>query len=266
MSVHEAARLGDRELVKKLLKKDGRKNCVNLEDAYGQTALHIAAEEGHAELVAFLVDKYGAKVNAKDQAGWTPLFCACKWGRVRVADLLLHRGADAGMRSNDNATALHYYVRHDYPALGAADAALPGLALRVLRALLDSGADQNAQNTNGEIPLHIAAYTGVVSSVESLLSLGSALDSTDRYCSPLSFLFRSCALCVTLASDPGSSSDADPLPGLASTRRTQERRDTAAPRGAPWPQSSYRPPSRLRSRSHHPRRRVRHAQGGSFLV
>lgn len=202
MSLHEAARLGDRELVKKLVKKDGRKNCVNLEDAYGQTPLHIAAEEGHAELVQLLADKYGARVNARDQAGWTPLFCACKWGRARVADLLLHRGADAGVRSNDNATALHYFVRHDYtqPTMTTTTAAATaaatvaaatmggghgggeaGLALRVLRGLLESGADQNAQNTNGEVPLHVAAYTGVVPSVEALLSLGSAPDATDRY-------------------------------------------------------------------------------------
>ncbi len=53
--------------------------------------------------------------------------------------------------------------------------------MQVLRGLLESGADQNAQNTNGEVPLHVAAYTGVVPSVEALLSLGSAPDATDRY-------------------------------------------------------------------------------------
>lgn len=181
MSLHEAVRVGDKDLVKKLVKKDGRKHCVNVEvDQYGQTVLHVAAEEGHAELAAFLIDKYNARVNATDSSGWTALFCACKWGRVRVAEVLLQRGADAALRSHDHSTALHYFVRHDFPTLGATDPGLPNLALRVLRALLDNGADLNTQNTNGESPLHVAAYLGFSSSLEALLSLGAAVDCTDR--------------------------------------------------------------------------------------
>jgi len=56
----------------------------------------------------------------------------------------------------DRATALHYFVRHDH-----APAEDPALCLRVLRGLVERGAEPDAQNTNGESALHIAALHGV---------------------------------------------------------------------------------------------------------
>lgn len=60
--------------------------------------------------------KHNVDVNVKDSSGWTPLFCACKNGRLRICELLLQKGADASIVSNDGATALHYFVRNDYTA------------------------------------------------------------------------------------------------------------------------------------------------------
>ena len=41
----------------------------------GSTALHGAAMRGSNALVQFLVD-HGAKLNARNKLGWTPLMCA----------------------------------------------------------------------------------------------------------------------------------------------------------------------------------------------
>jgi ankyrin repeat protein len=67
---------------------------------YGQTALHFAAayrgavsDADRARFAAMLVD-YGAKLDVRDDLlKSTPLGWACRWGRLRLAQLLLERGA-----------------------------------------------------------------------------------------------------------------------------------------------------------------------------
>ncbi len=174
-SLIEAARQGDKLQIKRFIKKDGRKGCINFEtDAFGQTALHIASEEGHLDLVAFLIDKCNAKVNVTDNSGWTPLFCACKWGRLKICEFLLQRGADANIKSNDKAIALHYFVRHDFGTENNV------LVTKVLKMLMDNGAELNKQNMNGETALHIAAFMGSRMCVEFLLQNEANINATDR--------------------------------------------------------------------------------------
>ena len=72
---------------------------VNLANAEGNTALHAAARRGHDRVVEFLVAR-GARMDAKNQAGRTPLALARGHGRGRNAaprhstvELLLRLGA-----------------------------------------------------------------------------------------------------------------------------------------------------------------------------
>lgn len=57
------------------------------------TALHLAASNGHLEVVALLLH-HGAVVNARDASGMTPLHIAAGIGHLGVAALLLDHGAD----------------------------------------------------------------------------------------------------------------------------------------------------------------------------
>jgi ankyrin repeat protein len=78
-------------------------NDVNAVNAAGETALHAAAyrgPQGADTIVQFLVSK-GAKVNAKNKRGWTPLviaegifFQATNTQAPSTADLLRKLGAD----------------------------------------------------------------------------------------------------------------------------------------------------------------------------
>ena len=47
---------------------------VNATDSRGDTALHRAAYYGRKDMVALLLE-YGARVNAQNEAGLTPLGC-----------------------------------------------------------------------------------------------------------------------------------------------------------------------------------------------
>jgi len=58
----------------------------------GYTALHMAAKEGHAELVSFLL-RSGARVNPIGDDDWPPLRYAVVNGHKVVADLLRAAGA-----------------------------------------------------------------------------------------------------------------------------------------------------------------------------
>ena len=66
---------------------------VNAKNNIGGTPLHIAAAEGHKEMVELLIAK-GADVNAKDDGGWTPLDLARH--NPETADLLRKHGGKTG--------------------------------------------------------------------------------------------------------------------------------------------------------------------------
>jgi ankyrin repeat protein len=66
---------------------------IGLSDREGCTALHIAAQEGHAHVVKELIARR-ALIDQRDAVGFTPLHWACFCERESVAALLIVSGAD----------------------------------------------------------------------------------------------------------------------------------------------------------------------------
>ncbi|KAJ3491090.1 hypothetical protein NLG97_g5654 [Lecanicillium saksenae] len=68
----------------------------NMADAYGKTALHVAAHEGTLPLVRFLLEEARADVLATDRRGWTALhFAVCRRrGNTEIVQTLLAEGAN----------------------------------------------------------------------------------------------------------------------------------------------------------------------------
>jgi len=86
-----AVKEGNIEAVKQHL-DDGAD--VNAEGGLG-TPLHFAADEGHKEIAELLIAK-GADVNVKTEDGLTPLDRAIKYQRTETADLLRKHGGKTG--------------------------------------------------------------------------------------------------------------------------------------------------------------------------
>ena len=151
--LHLASKNGHAAVVALLLERGA--NAV-ARDVSTFTPLHLAAEKGDVAIVELLL-AHGADVNCKYS---TPLLLASMRGHLPLAALLLQRGASVNGESVGRSTPLH-------------EAALSG-HLAVARLLLDHGADVNAQNAyGGNTPLFNAAWKGHESVVTLLLDRGA---------------------------------------------------------------------------------------------
>jgi ankyrin repeat protein len=158
-------------------------------DSIDATALHQAGVSGLVEIARVLLDA-GARVDAVDQAGTTPLIrvaqqadAAVRWAededgnRIRLAhplhqqhldtaDLLLARGADPNQLGHDGYAPLHHAATN-----GATDLA----AL-----LLAAGATADLQNGIGYAPLHAACDSSQATVVRVLLAAGADPNRADH--------------------------------------------------------------------------------------
>jgi hypothetical protein len=89
--IHDAAKAGDLEKVKSLLKTSP--DLVSSKDNDGATPLHTAAYGGQLKIAETLVAS-GANVNATTRDGVAPLHWAAAMGSVDVCKFLLLKGAD----------------------------------------------------------------------------------------------------------------------------------------------------------------------------
>ncbi len=103
--IHEAARDGDLQKVKALLKDNPE--LIFRADSGGQTPLHSAAFKGQKNVVKLLLANK-AGINAKDNYGLTPLHSAALEGQKEVAELLLANKANVDAKNNDGKTPLYY--------------------------------------------------------------------------------------------------------------------------------------------------------------
>jgi len=136
---------------------------VNARGHGGQTALAVAARDGHKDIAEILL-RSGANVNARDDDADTPLREAATRGRTDLVALLLAHGADVNAVGKRDFTPLHSAAHRDTP---------------VAEMLLDAGAAANARNDRGETPLHIASWSGGPDLVRLLIARGADVNAMD---------------------------------------------------------------------------------------
>ena len=89
---------------------------VNGKGRNGCTALIVAAESGHSEMLAMLVKEFKADLELKDNVyGWTALMFAAFLAKSGAVRTLLRLGANVNQRNDKGNTALS--LAHEGPFL-----------------------------------------------------------------------------------------------------------------------------------------------------
>jgi ankyrin repeat protein len=102
--MHACSEVVNPKVVELLLSRiDG----INRKNAYGQTALMLAASSGNAEVVRQLV-QHGADVNVVSDQQETPLTFAVVWGHRDVIEVLLQANVDVNWTDEHGWTPLKY--------------------------------------------------------------------------------------------------------------------------------------------------------------
>ena len=80
------------------------------------TALACAAKHGHVEIAGYLLEE-GAKLEAIDGRGQTPLIWAVKRGCMNVVRLLIDNGANVNAHDNQNGTPYTWALKRGHNAI-----------------------------------------------------------------------------------------------------------------------------------------------------
>eukprot|EP00752_Nemacystus_decipiens_P007707 g6890.t1 len=174
--LHTAAYYGKTEMVQQLLlnfPEDGA-SLLDAKNKHDETPLHIAAYDGKTEIVQQLLLK-GAQKDAFNADNDTPLVLAADQDHLESALVLLTAGADVNLRYGDHGTTVLHHVAEKGK-------------VKILRALIENGADVDASSDGGDggTALHAAAGRNKAQAVDVLIKAGANIEARDQAgCTPL---------------------------------------------------------------------------------
>uniref|UniRef100_F7AY43 Ankyrin repeat and sterile alpha motif domain containing 1B n=1 Tax=Monodelphis domestica TaxID=13616 RepID=F7AY43_MONDO len=154
--IHLAAWKGDVEIVKILIHHGPSHSRVNEQNNENETALHCAAQYGHSEVVAVLLEEL-TDPTIRNSKLETPLDLAALYGRLRVVKMIISAHPNLMSCNTRKHTPLHLAARNGHKA--------------VVQVLLEAGMDVSCQTEKGSA-LHEAALFGKVDVVRLLLETG----------------------------------------------------------------------------------------------
>ncbi|MDR1257112.1 MAG: ankyrin repeat domain-containing protein [Spirochaetaceae bacterium] len=138
--IHEAARIGDLEIIRALLENGA---SVNIQDGQGNTAMHIAIPVEMHKAMFELLFEYGANPNLRDRRGESPLHTVIGLNRgLDILETLLKNGADVSIHNIDGKTPLYLAVEEN--------------RLSLLPLLVSYASDIFAVTNEGSTPFNIA--------------------------------------------------------------------------------------------------------------
>lgn len=180
-----AVRRNDLDWLQRIVTKN--RNALEAKGHMGRRPLHIAVEEGYAEIVQFLIDAgadvngvrerkdtplfwapnvqiaemllaAGAKLHARDFCGREPLHWAAQFGRSEVIRFFLGRGSDFNVVDDDGCTPLHWATGSTGISFIHISQITSTSFLDCVNVLIRTGANVNARTAAGLVPLHGVSF------------------------------------------------------------------------------------------------------------
>ena len=159
------------------------------------TPLHLAASEGHLDICQMLLER-NADVRVHGDSGDTPLHLAASSHHLEIVRILLQYNAEVNPGNEDGCTPLLMALSKENALDDGGSTSLHPLSqglqrgdlniVRLVRLLLESGANVNVYDTSRNTPLHFAASAGNLDVARMLLELGAEVDSqNDERLTPL---------------------------------------------------------------------------------
>ena len=139
--IYYASQFGFHSLVETLITK--HPEDLSAIGGYYGTSLHVAAAEGHVQVVLLLLKHLPANTKSP-LLHRTPLFSAAQTGQTEIGQHLINCGADVNAQMKDGSTPLHLAANFGH--------------LKFMRLLLNHGANPHARNNMNKTPLGVGSY------------------------------------------------------------------------------------------------------------
>ena len=167
--LHEASRNGQVNAAKLLIENGA---LIDAQDENGWSLLHEASRlydkeraPGKLEIAKLLLD-HGANIESTaNRSGITPLLTAVHSNFIAMVQLLMDKGANFKFQNGLGLTALHIAASSDHV---------------IVRMLLDAGADTEVKDHEDETPLHKAARWGSLKVIRLLLERGADVRAINK--------------------------------------------------------------------------------------
>ncbi len=173
-ALHKAVRKKDLPKINELLLQG---EPVNAKNNSGLTALHLAAQYGHLEIVKTLLTGLNIDVNAKNNSGLTALHLAAQYGHLKIVKILLEKMVDFNIQDKHGVTALHLAAQHGHVEV-------VGVLLEKIKQNNKTDFDDrraiNVKDQEGITALHLAALNGHLGVVDMLLRQGANVKVEDK--------------------------------------------------------------------------------------
>lgn len=153
-----AAQCGHRDIVKMLVDASANTNAVS---ENGDSALTLAVDNRHSEVVKLLV-KAGATVDFAKPSGSTALLVAAHSGDVDIVKTLLDARAAVDFVDSNGWSALHFAADEGH--------------IDIVEILLNYRASVNAVDSDGVSALMLAAYKGHIEIAQTLVEAGAKIE------------------------------------------------------------------------------------------
>lgn len=138
-ALHYASFRGNIKIIKLLIENNAEINAVS---SHGLNMLHKAAQGNQPSSIVYFNKKYNFDIEATDNNKMNALHLSAISGTDNSVIFLLSLGMDPNIKDKKGNTALHYAVKHSHA--------------RIIKKLLQKGADRNIKNNSNKSPEKLA--------------------------------------------------------------------------------------------------------------